>query len=149
MAMDMKQFKENMLVYGADVRKWPEEIRQAGLETLGNSSEFQELLVEQEHFERLLKTRKYEETSTDLPERIIEASLRHKRKAPFSIGAFLSELLGEFSLPKPVFAAVSVLMICVFMIGFTIGFSNPMKPALAEQEQTALHEFLYNGGEVL
>ncbi len=149
MTMDSKKFKENMLVHGADVNQWPEEIRQAGLEALESSPELQALSADQEHFERILKTRKYEEPGVDLAQRIITASLHQKKKSFFSLGSLLSGVLGELRLPKPALTAVYVLMIFVLMIGFGIGFSDPMGSALAEQEQINLQEFLYDEGEVL
>lgn len=149
MTMDVKQFKENLLIYGADVHQWPEEIRQAGLEALESSPELQTLIAEEEHFERVLKTRKYEEPSSNLEQRIISSSLLRKQKTPFSIGAFIPALLDEFRLPRPALAAISVVMVVVLIIGFAIGFSNPAGSVMTEQEQTNLQEFLYYEGDIL
>ena len=52
MTMHVKLFKQNMLVYGSDVYKWPESIREAELKALDRSSEIQELLADEECFER-------------------------------------------------------------------------------------------------
>lgn len=148
MTMNLKQFKENLFVYGADVHEWPEGIREAGLKSLESSSELQTLLADEKRFERVLKTRKYEEPSRDLAERIILASLRQK-KARSTIGGFFSELLWEFTLTKPALTAVSVLLISALIIGFVIGFSNPMGPVPTEQYQTNLQAFLYYEGDGL
>jgi len=145
--MEMKNFKENLFLYGANIHHWPEEIRQAGLEALGSSSEMQVLLVEHEHFEKIIKTRRYEEPSGNLAQRIISASLQ--QKAPLSFGSFISELLNEFRFPKPALSVLSIVMILVLIIGFTIGFSNPSESVLTAQEETSLQVFLYDEGDVI
>ncbi|HWP47465.1 MAG TPA: hypothetical protein VNM22_09915 [Candidatus Limnocylindrales bacterium] len=141
--MDLKQFKENLLLYGADVHRWPEEIRNAGLEALKNSSEFRFLADEEAKFERVLKSRKYEEPDSYLERRIISAALRIKKNPPSSLGIFLLELLAEFRLPRPALIALSILI-----IGFTIGFLDPIASAPTEQDPTTLQAFLYYEEEI-
>jgi len=141
--MDTKQFKENLLLYGADVHRWPEEIRNAGLEALENSSELRFLVNEEARLERILKNRRYEEPSPHLEDRIISAALRLKKSPTLSLGTFLSELLAEFKLPKPAWVAISILM-----IGFAIGFLDPMDSTPGEQEQINLQAFLYYEEEI-
>jgi hypothetical protein len=138
MTMDPKQFKENLLLYGADVHRWPEEVRNAGLEALENSSEFRSLVAEEAKFERILKSRKYEEPDSSLERRIIFAALQTKKNPPSSLGTFLLELLAEFRLPRPVLIALSILI-----IGFTIGFLDPITSAPTQQDPTTLQAFLY------
>jgi len=147
--MNPKQFKENLLVYGSDVQKWPQDITQAGLKALQTSAELRVLLAHEEHFEQVLKTRKYEEPSSDLAERIILASQAKKKGVRRSLGRFFSELLWEFSLPKPAITAVYVSLIFALIIGFAIGFLNVTESVSTEQYQTNLQEFLYYEGEVL
>jgi len=146
--MDMEQFKENLLLYGANMHRWPEEIKKAGLKALERSSEIQALLKEHEHFEQLLKTRTYEEPAGNLAQRIISAS--RKQKAPFSPASFISALLNEIHLPKPALAALSAVMILVLVIGFVTGFSNPLEsPVLTAREETSLQAFLYDEGDII
>ncbi len=90
MTMDPREFKENILLYGVDLHQWPEEIRQVGIEALQKSSELQALLAEFEQFEKVLITRKYEEPSDHLGQRIVSLSLYRDKKSPFSLGLFLS-----------------------------------------------------------
>lgn len=142
MTVDVKEFKKNLLLYGADVHQWPAEIRQAALEALEISSELQALLTDQEHFERVLKSRKYEEPRSDLAGRIISASLHQEKRASLTIGAFFSELFAGFNLRRWALTVIAVLI-----IGLAIGFSNPMGSLLAEEDQTNLQEFLYHEGE--
>lgn len=149
MTMTPKQFKENLLVYGANVHKWPEDIRQTGLGALETSSELRTLLAEEERFEGVLKTKRYEEPSRDLAERIVSAAQSKNKKVWRRLGGFFSELVWEFSLPKPALTAVSVSLILVLILGFAIGFSDPIGAVSTEQTQTDLQEFLYYEGEVL
>lgn len=150
MRMDPREFKENILSYGVDLHQWPEEIRQAGLESLQNSSELQGLLTDQERFERVLKTRRYEEPSGNLAQRIVSLSIHQDKKSPFSLGLFLSRLFaGELYSPKPAFIVVSILMITALLAGFVIGFSNPTGSTLTDQKQANLQEFLHYQGDVL
>lgn len=147
--MDIKQFKENLLLYGANVYQWPQEIRNEGMEALKQSSEAQVLVAEHEGFEKVLRTRGYEEPSSNLEQRIISASLSVEKKAPFSLDVFLSEIFAGFRLSKQSFAVLSILLISVLLIGFSIGFLDPGGVTLAEQKQPDLQEFLYYAGDIL
>lgn len=147
--MDLKQFRENLLIYGTDLYRWPEEIQRAGIAALEQSAELRAALADHEHFEEVLKSRKFEEPGADLAERIISASLNEKEKDRFRHGSFLSSLRAELSLPNAALAAVAILMVTVLLIGFAIGFSNPFGLNSAEQESAHLQEFLYYEGEIL
>ncbi|MEN8264809.1 MAG: hypothetical protein ABFR82_15255 [Nitrospirota bacterium] len=149
MKIDIKQFSENLMLYGADVHQWPEDIRQAGLDALENYPDLQKLSADQEHFEKVLKKRKYEEPDSSLEQRIISSALDQKKEADYGQGSFLQELLSELLLPKPALIAVSVLMIFILAIGFAIGFSSSSGPAADWQKQANLREFLYYEGEIL
>ena len=151
MTMDStRQFKENILLYGVDLYQWPEEIRQEGVELLQKSPELQGLLAEYEQFERILKTRRYEEPSDHLGQRIVSLSLHQDKKSPFGLGWFLPRLFGdELYLPKPALIAVSILAIIALLTGFFIGFSNPSGQVLTDQRHASLQEFLHYEGDVL
>ncbi len=149
MTMNVEQFKEKLLMYGADVRNWPKDIRSSGLKALDSSPELQKLVGDEERFEGLLKTRKYEEPSRDLAERIVAAALPKKKKAQRNLGVFFSEVLREFSLSRRALTAVSVSLIFTLIIGFTIGFSNPSGYTSVEQYETNLEDFLNYEGDVL
>lgn len=150
MTMDPKQFKEDILLYGWDLDQWPEEIRQAGVELLQKSSELQVLLAEQEQFERVLKTRKYEEPSGNLVERIVSLSLHQEERSPSGVVLFLSRFFAdEFRLPKPALILISILMIVTLGIGFFIGFSSSTRSMLTDQRQANLQEFLHYEEDVL
>jgi len=104
---------------------------------------------EEERFEGVLKTRKYEEPNRDLARRIVAAALHRKKKAQRNLGVFFSEVLREFSLSRRALTAVSVSLIFTLIIGFTIGFLNPSGYVSAEQYETNLEDFLNYEGDVL
>ena len=149
MKMDASDFSEYLLLYGPDVHQWPEEIRQAGLDVLERSADLQALKTEQEEFEKILKTRSYEEPSRDLARRIVAASLQTKRKPSFSLDVFFAELFGEFRLPLPSLSTLSAVIIALLVIGFAVGYMNPSKPVEPLHGKTDLRAFLYSGGELL
>ena len=149
MTMNVEQFKEKLLMYGADVRNWPKDIRSSGLKALDSSPELQKLVEDEERFERVLRTRKYEEPSRDLAGRIVAAAMPRKKKAQRNLGVFFSEVLREFSLSRRALTVVSVSLIFTLIIGFTIGFSNPSGFVSAEQYETNLEDFLNYEGDVL
>jgi hypothetical protein len=53
------EFRENLLLHGADLRQWPEEARKAGLEWMRESVEPRRLLAEEERFEEILRERRF------------------------------------------------------------------------------------------
>jgi hypothetical protein len=149
MTMNVEQFKEKLLMYGADVRNWPKDKRSSGLKAMDSSPELQKLVEDEERFERVLRTRKYEEPSRDLAGRIVAVAMPRKKKAQRNLGMFFSEVLREFSLSRRSLTAVSVSLIFTLIIGFTIGFSNPSGFVSAEQYETNLEDFLNYEGDVL
>ena len=149
MTMNFEQFKEKLLMYGADVRCWPIDIRSLALKALESSPELQKLVEDEKRFEGVLNTRKYEEPSRDLAGRIVAAALPKKKKDQRNFGVFISDVLSEFSLSRRAFAAVSVSLIFTLIIGFTIGYSNPSGYTSAEQYETHLEDFLNYEGDVL
>jgi len=149
MTMNFEQFKEKLLMYGADVRCWPKDISSSALKALDSSPELKKLVEDEKRFEGILKTRKYEEHSRDLAGRIVAAALPKKKIAQRNFSVFFSEILSEFSLSRRSFAAISVSLIFTLIIGFTIGYSNPSGSVSTEQYETHLEDFLNYEGDVL
>jgi len=150
MKMDAKHFEENVLSYGADLDKWPEEIRQEGMESLKNASELQAVLADQGKFEKVLKSRKYEEPSGNLSQRIISLSLQLEQKSPSWLSLFFSKIsVDEFFSHKPARIMASFLMISILVVGFFIGFSISPEPRISDERQAGLQEFLHYQGDAL
>ncbi len=143
MTMDGERFREYLLVYGADVQRWPEAIREAGLAALEQGGEYRSFQADHAQFEAVLSARRYEEPSPDLEQRIIAAARRREREAPLSLSAFLATCLAEIRFPQPVLTAVAVLI-----VGFVLGFLLPAGLGLVEPGQTDFQEFLYASSEV-
>lgn len=148
--MDTKQFKENLLLHGADINQWPEKIRRSGLEALESSAELQALQKDHEFFEKILQIRRYEKPADNFAQRIISASLKQRQKAPFSLGAFIADLINEFRFPQPALAALSLIMILALTVGFAIGFTNPSGSSVVNNtEETNLQAFLFDEGDII
>lgn len=148
--MDTTQFKENLLLHGANVHQWPEKIRKTGLEALESSAELQALQKDHEKFEKVLQIRRYEEPADNFAQRIISASLQQRQKAPFSPGSFIADLINEFRIPRPALAALSFVMILALTIGFAIGFTNPSgSSVLNNTEETNMQAFLFDEGDII
>jgi hypothetical protein len=149
MTMNFEQFEKNLLMYGADIRNWPKDIKSSALKALDSSPELQKLVENEERFEGVLNTRKFEEPSKDLAGRIVAAALPKKKKSQRKFSIFFSDMLSEFSLSRRAFAAVSLSLVFILIIGFTIGYSNPSGYTSAEQYETHLEDFLNYEGDVL
>jgi hypothetical protein len=148
--MHRKEFEEYLLLYGANINKWPEKIRRLGLEALESSSELQALQKDHHNFERLLQARGYEGPADNFAQRIISASLQQRQRDPFSLGSFIAGLIDEFHIPRPALAVISFVMLLALTIGFTIGFTNPNGSlVLNNTEETHLQAFLFDEGDVI
>lgn len=142
--MDKDRFAEHLMVFGADIRRWPEEIRSEALDSLDASPELRILTQEQLRFEEGLDTVPFEEPDGSLPQRIITAALG--RGGPESPGLVPSivQWFADFHLPRPALTAAVLLF-----IGMTIGFLTPIDTVATEQDDPVLQEFLYDDGEDL
>ena len=149
MTMNFKQLEKNLLMFGADVRNWPKDIRSSALMALDSSPELQKLVKNEEHFEGVLNARKLEEPSKDLAGRIVASALPRKKKAQRDFSSFFSDMLSEFSLSRRALAAVSVSLVFTLIVGFTIGYSSPSRYASTDQYETHLEDFLNYEGNVL
>ena len=148
--MDTTQFKEYLLLHGADINQWPEKIRKTGREAFESSYELQELQKDHEKFEKALQIRRYEEPADNFAQRIISASLQKRQKAPFSSVSFIADLISEFHIPRPALAALSFIMILALTIGFAIGFTNPPGSSVVNNtEETNLQAFLFDEGDII
>ncbi len=116
MPMTEKQFSEYLMLYGADMENWPDDIQ---AEAIGAMSEpnIRALAIEQRYFEEVLRAHDVSEPNPWLADRIINAA-GHKATR-VSMSAWLQELLA-FLLPQPAFAFATVLA-----LGMAIGFSLP------------------------
>jgi len=137
MTMDAEQFRECLLIHGADVQRWPEEIRRAGIEALDRSLECRSMQEECRQFEAILRSRAFEAPSPDLAFRIVSAAWRRERKASPGVIEFLAACFQDLRLPAPVLTAAAVLI-----LGVVIGLLLPTEPVPADSESAEVQTFL-------
>jgi len=117
MSMTEKKFGECLMLYGAAIENWPEEIQAEAIQATHQSA-ISALMIEQRYFEQLLRDHDVIEPANPwLADRIINAAA--SRASRVSVTAWLQEVL-TFMLPRPAFAFAAVLA-----IGIVIGFSLP------------------------
>ncbi|MEE9542862.1 MAG: hypothetical protein V3V95_03655 [Thermodesulfobacteriota bacterium] len=119
--MEISEFKEALMLYGADISSWPASLGKeaaALLEAGGKQTkEIKQLIDEEKGFENLLNERTYEEPGDYLAQRIIahaEDSSRNAEQRGIFAGLFIGLLT-----PKTSFALALTLV-----IGFMIGYMD-------------------------
>ena len=133
-----------MSVYGADLDKWPRELRSEAEKSIQASSELAELLRAEKELESALMERTFEESSPGLSYRIISRALgqqgknQEKEKQKSLLGS-IKELFTAFPLPSPAIALPVILV-----IGIVAGYLYPAEEAMSEPEGTQVAEFIYN-----
>jgi len=122
MPMTEKEFKQCLLLYGAELENWPQEIA-AEARRMQHLAPYSNLMIEQRYFdEMLLNNRPFEAASSNLAYRIINAAAVVRRAPDVTLTEWLQEFLA-FILPKPAFALATVLT-----LGIVIGFAIPALP---------------------
>ncbi len=113
--MNTEQFIENLELYGSDIEKWPEGLRQEALSLYQGSSEFKNLVESEKGFESMLMDRAIDEPSSDFERRI---TLSAKPKTELEEKTFVFSSIFEFiTLPKP-----ALTMAFLLLFGFSLGF---------------------------
>jgi hypothetical protein len=142
--MDTEQFRECLLLYGADLQRWPEVLRQTGVAALERSHACRALKEDHAQFEALLRTREVEVPSPYLEARIIDAARARKRAAPPGLAEFFRACFADLRLPAPVLTTAAVLI-----VGVGIGLWLPAEPVSAESESAEVQAFLDSPAEAL
>lgn len=141
--MDAERFRECLLIHGAEVSQWPDDVRPAGLEAVARSLECRSLQEECRQFESILQSRGFEDPSPDLAVRIVAAARRERRGSP-RVMEFLAACFLDLRVPVPVVTAAAVLI-----IGVMIGLLLPSEPVLADSESGEVQTFLDSATEAL
>ena len=144
MTMDAERFWECLLIHGAEVHQWPEDIWQAGLDAVERSLECRSLQEEYRQFEAFLRSRAFEDPSPDLAVRIVSAARGRERRTSPRVMEFLAACFQDLRLPAPVLTAAAVLI-----IGVVIGLLLPTEPVLADSESAEVQTFLDSATEAL
>jgi hypothetical protein len=144
MAMDAEEFRESVLIYGADVHRWPDEIRHAGVEALARSIECRSLQQDYAQFEAALGSRAYEGPRPDLAHRIVAAARQRERSALPGMMEFLRSCFRDLRLPAPVLTVAAVLV-----VGVVVGLLLPAESSLVDSELVEAQTFLDSTTEAL
>ena len=115
--MDKEKFIDYLSIYGADLGKWPEELREEARTALSSSRELRDMLEEEKLFEEALNTREYEEPSPALARRIIDAAGEKPAPAGKSFFDILSSVFSAIPLPRPALA-LPILLILGIAAGY-------------------------------
>jgi hypothetical protein len=129
MAMDDKQFREAVLIYGADVRRWPDDLRHAGLDALASSLDCRSFRDEHARFETVLASRALEAPRADFARRIIAAARPRERKGFRGLVELVASYFADLRVPAPVVTVTAVLV-----VGFVVGLLLPAESTLAESD---------------
>ncbi|MCI0480390.1 MAG: hypothetical protein L0213_02235 [Candidatus Dadabacteria bacterium] len=139
--MDKNKFLECLAIYGGDIGRWPEEVREEAGKACAQSAELREALDQERRFEESLMERVYEEPSPGLEARIISAAAESKKPEVEgnSIFGILSAIFSAIPLPRPAIALPLLLV-----IGMAAGY---LYANYAEQDAdgTQFAEMLYYG----
>lgn len=143
--MDKTRFCENLMIFGADIDRWPEEIREEALRDLEASREFLSLQRDQLRFEDQLRSVPFDQPDASWAGRISAAALRNRGKERQGLVAAILQGFSDLHLPRPALTAGLLLV-----IGLAAGFMKPLDTSATEQAKPLLQDLLYDDeGEVL
>lgn len=118
--MKRSQFETYLTLHGADLRRWPPELRDEAEAALSNSEELQHLLATETAFEELLRSQPTENAPEGLAARILAQAQPRERN-----GRTWLQLWANLWDPKRIMTAVAVLA-----VGITIGWYYPLNGQL-------------------
>ena len=127
--MDRKEFKEALMLYGADLSAWPDELSKEGAALLGAgneaANELSALVEEEGKFETLLTRRSFKEPGDYLATRIIACAEESATEEvePDEAKGLLGGFFSEFFAPR---AAIALAL--TLIIGFMAGYMAPEVP---------------------
>ncbi len=142
--MNAEQFREAVLIHGSDVHRWPEEIRQTGLDALACSLECRSLRDDYSRLEMVMASRTLEAPRPDFSRRIIAAARPRERRGFRGLAELVASYFDDLRLPAPVVTVTAVLV-----MGFVVGLLLPAESTLAESEVADVQTFLDSETEAL
>jgi hypothetical protein len=100
--------------------------------------------MQDEKLEMLLKARQMEAASPDLAQRIIFKAQGIPQKRTNSLWQLLQQVFAEFHLAKPAYVLAATLL-----LGFIIGFSEPLGTTANDTDGAQVQSFLYADESIL
>ena len=130
--MKQNEFKKHLLLYGADITKWPTELQAEALILVNNIASLKQLQAKEAVFEKIAMHRAEGQYNPFLANRIIAASneLRNK-KAAHKASNFARHFVNMVVLPHSGYALAATIVIGI-LIGLNIKTSNADKPTYTE-----------------
>ncbi|MBF0536642.1 MAG: hypothetical protein HQL03_00135 [Nitrospirae bacterium] len=121
--MKLARFREDLLIYGTDLRAWPEDERQEGEALLRGSTEAARVYDEEVGFESMLSQRRCVLPADDLAGRIIAAI-----DVPCSSdnGGLFRELLVYLGFSRVSFGVVAAAAVIIMLAGVIVGYTDPL-----------------------
>lgn len=135
--MDHTKFQENMLLYGADISRWPELLQKAAHNAVERNAALQQMLVEERAFEKEISQRPLLENDPGFGERII--AIAASRGTQPSWWARLRLTLDEITELLP-FSNPAYALAGIAIAGFVLGMLSQPDTAAAS---TSSLPFLY------
>lgn len=111
--MDRKEFMNHLELYGGDLGRWPEGLREQAEAACSESPALRAALEEERSFEEALMERVFEESSPGLEARIISSAALVKRPEPAgkSVLGLLAAIFSAIPLPRPAIALPLLLVL--------------------------------------
>ncbi|MEQ9619787.1 MAG: hypothetical protein RIG61_11540 [Deltaproteobacteria bacterium] len=113
--MDRKKFLIYLEAYGAELDKWPAELREKAKEVCSLQPDLLKALNEERRFEEALSMRRFEEASPGLERRIIDTAAMEKPALEnYSMFDILGSVFKTIPLPRPAIALPLLLVLGIF-----------------------------------
>lgn len=123
MADNRDLFEQWLMLYGASVDHWPDDLSARGRALMTADPSLAALVAETEAFEARLRLPETPMASSQLSARIIDAGRRTPQQSRPSLWRLIESLIAE-TLPKPSYALASVLL-----LGMFLGYVTATAPA--------------------
>ena len=135
MCLVTKEFEKYLALYGADIEKWPEDIRAKARQVQKQFDTAKLAANYREH------ARRFEPHHPSLAERIILNAKQHRRNVPVNVLGWLSGLFSDFMIPRPAYALAAMLV-----LGIGIGLNTPNNDM---QDETSISSNFTDDGATL
>lgn len=136
--MDHTKFEQHILLYGADIARWPQVLQQSAREALSENANLQQLLADEMAFEQMAMQRPALADDASFAERIIASARMHKPAPSWQLRLqiWLEDASQFLPFPKPAYA-----LSAIAAAGFILGVA--LQPAENISSASSLDALLY------
>ena len=124
--MKKDEFRNYLELFGSDISKWPSSVRTEAVNIIKADPEYQDLLNQEEEFEKILNLRKVEKHSSDLQDRIIKSATGSGDRYPdnrTSPWMHINEIFSVLNIPRPAISLGLVLILGI-ALGYVIDYKK-------------------------